>query len=347
MIISATLDYDRGAQVGVGQGRNSEVYMINEPQLGGVMVVKEVDKARFRNATEYFNEASKMFATTHENVVSVQYACQTSTHVCMVMPYYRKGSLATRIMSGPISVGETIRVGIGVVNGLVKIHATDLIHFDLKPSNVLFSDTDVPMVADFGQSAIMAAGLAEIPPVYFHAVAPEWFGSIYATIHWDIYQLGLLLYRAVNGDPHYQAQLPNCDEPSICNGRFPTRHGSGFLPHVPRFMRTIIRRCLQIDPADRYQSAAEVGRDMGRVSVGHDWWVTLGLDGAMTWVAKRPGQPDLVVELTREAHGLWSVNALTDGANGRRARDPANNRLSGATLSAAHRHLEDVFRRMG
>lgn len=168
MQIRGEITYTHVCPIGVGQGMNSKVYLADDPQLGGRIAAKEIEKARFGNPANYFNEAQTMFQVAHENVIAVQYACQTSTLISLCMPYYQKGSLADRIRDRPLQLSEVLRVAQGVLAGLAHIHLNHYIHFDVKPSNVLFSHTDRPMVADFGQSrAISATGVVTVPPLYF------------------------------------------------------------------------------------------------------------------------------------------------------------------------------------
>ena len=143
MRVLAQLEYQRFRQLGVGQGMNSEVYFAHDPQLGGDMAVKEIEKSKFGNdINAYFAEAQTMFAVNHPNITPVQYACATGDKICLAMPYFARGSLTDQITSCPISLSEVLRVGQAVLAGLARIHAARFIHFDIKPSNVLFDDRD-------------------------------------------------------------------------------------------------------------------------------------------------------------------------------------------------------------
>jgi serine/threonine protein kinase len=93
MKVIGSISYTKLRQIGVGQGMNSEVFLAKDPQLGGRVAVKEIEKFRFGNPAAYFIEAQTMFRVAHENVVAVQYACETPTTISRVMPYYRNGSL--------------------------------------------------------------------------------------------------------------------------------------------------------------------------------------------------------------------------------------------------------------
>src|ERR1700693_6259500 len=102
MRVDGTISYTRVRQIGIGQGMNSEVYLADDPQLGGQVAAKEIVKSQFVNRVSYFKEAQAMFAVAHDNVVAVQYACQTPNIISLVMPYYQRGSLADRICDRPL-----------------------------------------------------------------------------------------------------------------------------------------------------------------------------------------------------------------------------------------------------
>jgi serine/threonine protein kinase len=341
MIVQTHLDYDRGPQIGKGLGMNSLVFEIDERQLGGHMVVKEIPKANFGDPKEYFDEAQRVFSAAHPNIVPIQHASQDVDSVCLVMPFFSKGPLTDRIKTGPLREREVIRVAVGVLAGLAHIHHVGLVHFDVKPSNVLFSDTDEPMISDFGQARrIGPLGLARVPSLYAHTVPPEAYTDPDVSPAADVFHAGLLLYRAINGEPHYAPQVPRTDaehKHQTCKGKFPDRQS--FLPHVGAGLRRVIRKALRVNPLERYQTATEMSEAIGRIAIDVDWDVAQDAAGT-TWTAKRDQQPDLVVRMARAGAG-WSVRASTQGAT-LRAKDPKKNNLDGATEAAAVKHLHAV-----
>ncbi len=348
MKVLASISYTKLKQIGVGQGMNSEVYLADDPQLGGRVAVKEIAKSRFGNPAAYFDEAQAMFQVAHDNVVAVQYACQTPTIISLAMPYYRKGSLADRISDRPLQLSAMQRVAQEVLAGLAHIHLAGYIHFDVKPSNVLFSNTNKPMVSDFGQSrSISRTGAVTVPPLYFSAQPPETIKTGVATILADIYQVGLLLYRAVNGDDLFNAQIP--PDPALLSGRissgkFPDRRR--FMPHVPQRIRTLIRKALRVDPAQRFQTATEMADAFSRVYILLDWSAEPLINGGIRWKALRLGCADLIVELLNQS-GTWDVQTFTEkSGEPRRARGKIENWRSGLSRDDAFVHLEEVFERL-
>jgi serine/threonine protein kinase len=347
MRVDLTISYTRVRQIGIGQGMNSTVYLANDPQLGGDVAAKEIEKNRFANPTNYFDETQAMFAVAHDNVIAVQYACQTPDIISLVMPYYRDGSLADRIQDRPLQLSETLRVAQGVLAGLAHIHLKDYIHFDVKPSNVLFSRTGRPMVADFGQSrAISPTGVVTVPQLYMSAQPPETINTGIATKVADIYHVGLLMYRAINGDSFFKAQNPGPATvmTKISRGKFPDRNR--FMPHVPSRIRTLIRKALRVNPDERFQTATEMADALTSVNLALDWSVEPILLGGFRWRAVRPGQCDLVVEV-KSVGATCDVETCTEKkGEPMRARGKKDNWRTGLTVSDAYVHLEDVFERL-
>ena len=346
MKIVAEVEYDRGAQIGAGQGMNSKVYLAQDPQFAGQIVAKEIPKADFGNrAQDFFKEAQATFAAAHPNVVRLHYAGQTTDHVCMTMPYFSRGSLQDRLTSGSLSLRKALRVTDGVLSGLGHVHAQGYVHFDVKPTNVLFDASDRPLVADFGQARRMASvGFAQAPRMYVPAFPPEVLLNGVGGVPADIYQVGITLYRALNGEGFYQANKAKVTDfrTEIALGKFPPRQR--FLPHVPTNLRTIVRRALEVDPAARFQSAREMADALAKVAPPVDWKAN-GSGPEYEWTATREGKRDLVVALAADG-GRWRVESFTSDGQKRRGAKKATCWASGLARARAFTHLRAVFRQL-
>jgi eukaryotic-like serine/threonine-protein kinase len=340
----AQISYKRIKQIGVGQGMNSEVYLADELQLGGVVAVKEIPKANLGNTfVEYFAEAQAMFASQHSHVIPIQYACELPDTVCLVMPFFRNGSLTDRISQSPVSLSECLRIGQGILSGLSRIHAVGHIHFDIKPSNILFSDADTPMVSDFGQSRTMSpTGVTAAPPMYPYALPPEFFKHGVGTVRSDVYQTGLTLYRAVNGDAAFKPQIPadaTETQQKTMAGKFPNRNY--FLPHVPSKLRRAIRKSLKVDPIDRFSSAPEFADALARIDLPLDWQTSQLKNGEIEWMASRDNRPAINVRLLEDG-SRWRFELHTKNGSTERARDKSQWKR-GLTKKQAFVALKDVF----
>lgn len=348
MKVTSTLEYVRLKRIGADQGANSEVYHIEDSQLGADLVAKETKRDAFRNPPdEYFEEARAMFSTASRNVVPIQYACQNADTINLVMPYYRGGSLEDQTRHGPVRLAEVKRIAIGALAGLARIHAKGIVHYDVKPSNVLLSERGEPAMADFGQARRMSQdGTSEIPKrLHIVSMPPEACSGGRASHLFDIYQFGLLLYRAANGDEMLMKQSSGqllVHEMEVFAGRFPDR--KQFMPHVPNRLRKIVRKALSVEPEDRFQSADELAAALGRMPIDVDWSPAPQSDGGFEWTAVRDGHADLVVRLSRNGTpNVWDVRVSTRNNGVLRAKNRAKYEKSGLTLSDAHLRLKEVF----
>ncbi len=334
----------------IANGDPSEVHEIYEPQLGGTMAAKEIAKGDL-DPSEYFREAKLVYAAKHENVVPINYACARPDRVCLVMPLYTRGSVEDLIKDGPITPCASVRIAIGVLAALGHVHSKVGAHLDVKPSNILISDIGEPMLADFGETRKLSPlGTVKGPRMYLGAYPPEMYQLGTVTIHADIYQAGLLLYRMLNGEPFWDAQWPKPHELDVMRtrtlkGKLPDRQA--FFPHVPRYLRTIIRKALQVDPAKRFNTAAEFRKTLGRLPVDLDWSVEQEPDRTVRWRASREAQPDRLVEKRPLSGGAWDVDVLTSrGPDDPRPRGKAVDRYRRKRLDddACDKHLNEVFR---
>lgn len=290
MKIVTNVAYTRIQEIGAGEGRNSKVYLVRDEQLAGELVVKEVEKTSFRTPARYFVEAQAVYASRSPNVVPIHWGSQTADLICLAMPHYPKGSLARKLKDGPLPVAEVIRLAQQLCAGAEHIHRAHYVHLDAKPSNVLFDHHGVAQLADFGQAIDVGdSGITTCNvPIYYEYTPPEVFSMFVVSPASDVYQLGLTLYRAVNGETFYAKQRDAADakgmRAAIENGAFPN---GTFLPHVPHALRRAIRKALNTDHAQRQQSATELAEDIARVRADHDWVVDDTSADCTIWMLSR------------------------------------------------------------
>jgi eukaryotic-like serine/threonine-protein kinase len=346
MMIVGKITYERIKQIGAGQGQNSTVWLANDPQRGGRFAVKEIEKTNLGNSvSEYFLEAKAMFESEHPNVLKIDCAFQTADQICLGMKYFPSGSLHNIIEPSPLSTHECIRIMQGVLNGLAHIHTQGYIHFDLKPSNVLM-DCGNPMIADFGQArAVGPNGVTFRPPMYSDAIPPECYSAT-GLMQSDVYQAGLLLYRMVNGEDFYgeQRALVGQIQTSVLQGKFPNR--DRFLPHVPKKMKTAIRKALSVDPAERFTSAIEFADALGRINTQHNWDVLVTPNVEIQWTATRGNQPSYIIRLIGQNTNC-RIESYTDGGTRRRLNHSDENYwCDNLTRKDAMEKLKTVFQNL-
>lgn len=331
MEIIAQVRYDRYTEIGAGSGQNSKVYEAYDHHLHANLVVKEIEKARIGDPKRYFSEAKAVHASAHPRVVPIHWAAESGDRVCLAMPHMKGGSLADRIAKGPLRTSELVRVAQDVCEGIAQVHLAKFIHLDVKPTNVLFDSNGRCAVADFGQALPLDyAGTADArdASLYPSFMPPEFIKhKAVVTNASDVYQIGLTLYRAANGEPYFQEQWkPIAARPwpaahtAIVTGEFPSRD---FLPCVPRGIQQAILHALELDPADRPVGARALAEEIGRVSIAHEWITEEYLPDSATWRLQKPGKADVLV-LRRGLLPAARVEIWTEVSSGRRRKDASS-----------------------
>ncbi|MER8479751.1 protein kinase [Mesorhizobium sp. M0340] len=159
----------------IGQdGRNSRTYVARDHQLDAEIVIKEVQKTSLASAPSFFEESKALYASAHPNVVQIHYACEDANAIYLGMPYYRRGSVNGLMAAQRLTVREIVTLGCNVLSGLHNIHSKGLIHFDVKPDNVLLSERGEGLLSDFGLAKQMNfAGVALQDRLYNKMISPE------------------------------------------------------------------------------------------------------------------------------------------------------------------------------
>jgi serine/threonine protein kinase/Flp pilus assembly protein TadD len=188
-----------------------------------------------------------------------------------------------RMLEGLSHVDAVLWMGERLADGLAHAHERGILHRDLKPANVLLTDDGQPMLLDFNLSADTqaSASRARIGGTLPY-MAPEhlaFFGSLPAPFpprgntpaaadaRSDIYALGVILYELLTGQPPFEQ--PRENGPDLIPRMIAAR--SGPPPRLRTINRgvspaieSIIRHCLEPDPARRYQSARHLAEDLQR-----------------------------------------------------------------------------------
>ncbi len=194
----------------------------------------------------------------------------------------------TRAIRGPARVGGPLDVlrevtypdavcwiGARLADGLEHAHSHGILHNDLKPANVLLTDDGQPMLLDFGVSEDMRLR-ASVPGATIGGtlpyMSPEHLRSLRDRIpatdaRSDVYALGIILFELLTGDHPFRVPTGRMEDevPTMLTERegAPPR----VRPHNPQVshgLEAIVRKCLETDPARRYQSAAALREDLDR-----------------------------------------------------------------------------------
>ena len=184
-----------------------------------------------------------------------------------------EGSLKT--LSGLSYVEAVLWIGAKLADGLSHSHERGILHRDLKPANVLLADDGRPMLLDFNLSADIkqSASVREmLVGGTLPYMAPEQISAFQQRIHSgdarsDLYSLGVILFELLTGRnpfPVQQGSLETMLAKMLQDRRQSPPKLRALNPVATPAVEAIIRRCLEPDPARRYQTAAELHEDLER-----------------------------------------------------------------------------------
>src|SRR5580704_15221446 len=208
----------------------------------------------------FLREARSSAQVRHENVVQV-YEVAEQPLPYLAMEFIPGETLQQKLdRVGPLDVPETLRIGRQIAEGLAAAHATDLIHRDIKPGNVLLEGGQHKVkITDFGlaraadDASISQSGIIAGTPMY---MAPEQAQGQTLDQRADLFSLGSVLYQMVAGRPPFRANTTVAVLKRVAEDK--PRAIREIIPETPQWLCDIIAKLHAKGPDDRYQSAREV-----------------------------------------------------------------------------------------
>ena len=258
----------------LGGGGMARVYLARDGVLGREVALKVLREqyADDENFVERFRrEAINAASLNHPNVVQVydQGRAADGTYF-MAMEYVAGGTLKERIaQSGTLNPSEAADIALRVVDALAQAHQSGIVHRDVKPQNVLLTDSGEAKVADFGIArAASARTMTEANVVLGTAayMSPEQVAGERVGPASDLYSLGVVLYEMLTGRLPHEADGPIATAVKRLEG--PPPHPREANPLVPEELDALTARLLARDPLERYPGAAELAEDLRRIRDG-------------------------------------------------------------------------------
>lgn len=253
--------------VEIGRGGGGVVYRCYQQSLARSVAIKVLASDLDEDDRERFlREGYAMGALSgHPNIVNIlQVGVTEGNRPFIVMPYHREGSLAERLRrEGRIAWPEALRIGVKLCGALETAHRTGTLHRDIKPANVLFNDYGEPQLSDFGTARI-AGGYKTVTGFFTGTLsytAPEVLEGNPPTVEADVYSLGASIYALIAGKPPHERKH---DEDLIAHYlRITSTPIPDLRPQgIPADVCAAVEKAMAREPADRYASAADFGREL-------------------------------------------------------------------------------------
>lgn len=189
---------------------------------------------------------------------------KNACHIFIKMEYAK--SLDSYIKTNPISESEIVKIGIDICEALITCHANSILHRDIKEANIFRTDLANYKLGDFSVSRGLMNSYAETRVGTLYYIAPEIFLGKQYNHTIDIYSLGISMYRLLNkGRLPFMPEHPNpftaADVENAQNKRLAGEKFNRPLTGEDKLVNIVLKAC-SYEPKDRYQSAAEMRRDL-------------------------------------------------------------------------------------
>lgn len=249
-----------------GSGGMAVIYKAVDLALGRTVAVK-VLRPSLTSDPEFLKrfrqEARNVANLSHPNIVTVHDVGQDGNTHYIVMEYVDGEDLKRLIRAGaPFSIDRALSIAIKICAGVGYAHRAGLVHADVKPQNVLVTESDTVKVTDFGiAQALTATKPRERQRIVWgspHYFSPEQAQGEPPTPASDVYAIGIVLFEMLTG------RLPfvgtDQQELALAHIRETPPNPSDFNPNVPVHLDRILQKVLSKEPASRYRTAEQLGR---------------------------------------------------------------------------------------
>lgn len=254
----------------LGEGGMGIVYKAHDTALDRDVALKFLPRDVSSSAEErsrLIHEAKAASALDHPNICTIYEIDETpDAQLYIVMGYYEGTSLSRRIEQGRLELGEAVLITGQVADGLQAAHEKGIVHRDIKSSNIIVTDKGQVKILDFGLAH--KSGLSKLTRTGSTVgtasyMSPEQARGDTLDNRSDIWSLGVVLYEMVTGRLPFRGEHEAAILYSVVNEEPQPVEAS--VPDASPELVHIIRRALEKDPADRYQSAADMLIDLRRL----------------------------------------------------------------------------------
>src|SRR5215210_1232784 len=256
----------------LGSGGMANVYLAEDQELGRRVAIKILND-RHANDDQFVErfrrEAKNAAGLSHPNIVSIYDRGEAEGTYYIAMEFLDGRSLKELIVArGPAPVNVAIDYARQILDALRFAHRNGIVHRDIKPHNVIVDAEGRVKVTDFGIARAGTSQMTEVGSIIGTAqyLSPEQAKGAPVDQTSDLYSVGIVLYELLTGNVPFTGDSPV--EIAMKHISSLPAAPSALRPEIPPDLDKVVLRALAKTPPERYPSAEEMDRDLGRVARG-------------------------------------------------------------------------------
>ncbi|HEU4365897.1 MAG TPA: serine/threonine-protein kinase, partial [Candidatus Krumholzibacteria bacterium] len=253
----------------LGEGGMGVVYRAEDTRLNRTVALKFLHPAILalpEDQQRLVAEARAAAGLSHPNICTIYEINEIDGETFIAMQYVEGTTLRDRVLSGRIETVDALRHLIQIADGLRQAHEKNIVHRDMKSSNIMITPSGRAVIMDFGLARPAGHGrnderfTSRGTSAY---MSPEQARGEAVDQRTDIWSLGVVLYEMLAGQLPFRGDYEQAVLYSILNESH--RPLVDFRPGLPQAVVKIVERCLAKAPADRYQSLDDLIAALRRV----------------------------------------------------------------------------------
>jgi hypothetical protein len=251
----------------LGSGGCGTVWKANDLELKRIVAIKIPRKRSIGSEGEeqFLREARAVAQLNHAGIVTIHEVGRDDDRLYIVSDYIKGVDLSEWLTAKKMSAREAATLCISVADALHHAHEKGIVHRDLKPANIMLDVDKTPLVMDFGlakrdvgEVTMTIDGRILGTPAYMPPEQARGEGH-QVDRRADIYSLGVILYELTTGERPFRGAAKMLMQQVVHDEPTAPRKLVG---SIKRDMETIILKCLQKDPANRYDTASNLAADL-------------------------------------------------------------------------------------
>ncbi len=331
----------------LGQGAMGVVYQAKDPLIDRVVAIKTINLGLAQEGKDeyegrFYQEAKAAGRLNHPNIVTI-YDVGKSGEVAYIAMEFLQGRELREIMNdvGLLPVDHVLDIVAQVASGLAYAHEYDIVHRDVKPSNIMVIRDGHVKITDFGIARMASAGVRTQTGMVLGSpkyMSPEQVMGKALDQRSDIFSLGVMLYEMLTGNAPFNGENVN----SIMYQTLNTTPAmpNTLNPLVPDMLNFIVAKALAKSVEDRYQNAKDLAADL-RACKDTLPLSNSGINVQTVAVGGDAKLPDAIAFVSNsDVTDIDSIGATTSGLS--KSFDSAAATMKLAALTSSKEDIDDL-----